>query len=30
MKGRYFFDMRNIYERNEVEQAGFIYTGMGK
>ena len=27
--GRCFFDMRNIYKRLDVENAGFIYTGVG-
>lgn len=29
MAGRYFFDLRNIYRRAEVEKNGFIYTGVG-
>ena len=27
--GKCFFDMRNIYKRLDVENAGFIYTGVG-
>lgn len=27
--GRCFFDKRNIYKRLDVENAGFIYTGVG-
>lgn len=27
--GKCFFDMRNIYKRLYVENAGFIYTGVG-
>lgn len=30
MKGKYFFDLRNIYKRHEVEEVGLIYTGIGK
>jgi UDPglucose 6-dehydrogenase len=26
----YFFDLRNVYKRNEVEDAGLIYFGVGK
>ena len=29
MKGNYFFDFRNIYNRKVVESQGFIYTGVG-
>lgn len=29
MKGDYIFDGRNIFERDEVEDCGFIYDGMG-
>ena len=29
MKGLHIFDGRNIYDRNEVESHGFIYTGVG-
>ncbi|WP_427846248.1 UDP binding domain-containing protein [Dehalobacter restrictus] len=30
MNGNYFFDFRNIYDRNELETIGFIYDGVGK
>jgi UDPglucose 6-dehydrogenase len=30
MKGMYFFDLRNLYERNIVEKIGFIYEGVGR
>ncbi|WP_353737760.1 UDP-glucose/GDP-mannose dehydrogenase family protein [Dehalobacter sp.] len=30
MKDRYFFDFRNIYDRKELEEQGFIYDGVGK
>ena len=30
MRDRYFFDLRDIYKRNEVESAGFIYHGVGQ
>jgi UDPglucose 6-dehydrogenase len=30
MCGGYFFDFRNIYEKEKVEQYGFIYDGVGK
>jgi UDPglucose 6-dehydrogenase len=30
MKSKNFFDFRNIYQRNEVEQFGFEYIGMGR
>ena len=30
MKGSYFFDMRNVYDRINVENAGFQYTGVGR
>jgi len=26
----YFFDLRNIYKREDVEAAGMIYNGTGK
>ena len=29
MRDRYFFDLRNIYQRGEVESAGFRYYGVG-
>jgi UDPglucose 6-dehydrogenase len=29
MKSRFFFDLRNIYRRDMVEEAGFTYTGVG-
>ncbi len=29
MKGDYFFDLRNIYERKEIENAGLKYVGVG-
>lgn len=29
MKGEYLFDGRNIFERNEVEDCGLIYDGIG-
>lgn len=29
MRGRHFFDLRNMYRRREVEKHGFIYTGVG-
>lgn len=30
MKGEVFFDFRNIYKRNEVEDQGLIYIGLGQ
>lgn len=30
MKGKAFFDFRNIYKRDEVEAQGFIYIGIGR
>jgi UDPglucose 6-dehydrogenase len=30
MKGDFFFDLRNVYERSKVEKCGFIYTGVGR
>lgn len=30
MFGNKFFDLRNIYEPNEVKQAGFLYFGIGR
>ncbi len=29
MRDNYFFDFRNIYERSQVEDAGFVYEGVG-
>lgn len=29
MKGKYFFDLRNIYKRYEIEKYGLVYSGMG-
>ncbi|MCL6588998.1 MAG: UDP-glucose/GDP-mannose dehydrogenase family protein [Firmicutes bacterium] len=29
MRGKYFFDFRNIYKWNEVEASGLIYVGIG-
>lgn len=29
MKGDYFFDLRNIYEKKEIENAGLKYVGVG-
>jgi len=30
MRGNYFFDFRNIYDRKQLEALGFIYEGIGK
>jgi UDPglucose 6-dehydrogenase len=30
MRGNYFFDLRNIYDRGELEGLGFIYEGVGR
>jgi UDPglucose 6-dehydrogenase len=30
MAGTFFFDLRNIYKRSEVEAAGFSYFGVGR
>lgn len=30
MRGNFFFDLRNVYERSKVEKCGFIYTGVGR
>lgn len=30
MRGNYFFDLRNIYDRKELEGLGFVYDGVGK
>jgi UDPglucose 6-dehydrogenase len=30
MKDHYFFDFRNIYSRDELEQMGFVYTCVGR
>ena len=30
MKGRHFFDLRNVYKRAEVEAKGFVYFGVGR
>jgi len=30
MKDYWFFDLRNMYERIEVEAAGFRYEGVGR
>ena len=30
MKGNYFFDLRNIYSENKIEEVGFKYFGVGK
>ena len=29
MKGTYFFDLRNIYEKEEVERVGLVHVGVG-
>ncbi|MFW6022669.1 MAG: UDP-glucose dehydrogenase family protein [Halanaerobiaceae bacterium] len=29
LKGNYFFDLRNVYQKNEVEEAGLRYIGVG-
>jgi UDPglucose 6-dehydrogenase len=30
MSDKYFFDFRNVYDRNEVEEFGFVYEGVGR
>ena len=30
MRGNVFIDLRNIYERNVVEEAGFDYSAVGR
>jgi UDPglucose 6-dehydrogenase len=30
MRDNYFFDFRNVYDRSEVEELGFIYEGVGR
>jgi UDPglucose 6-dehydrogenase len=30
LKGSWFFDLRNIYKREEAEAAGLKYFGIGK
>jgi UDPglucose 6-dehydrogenase len=30
MHDNYFFDFRNVYDRNEVEELGFVYEGVGR
>lgn len=30
MRGRHFFDFRNLYEPEEVTRAGFVYVGVGR
>lgn len=30
MRGNYFFDLRNVYERSKIEENGFIYVGVGR
>ena len=30
MRGNVFIDLRNIYERNVVEEAGFNYSAVGR
>lgn len=30
MKGNHFFDLRNVYDRAEVEAIGFVYEGVGR
>jgi UDPglucose 6-dehydrogenase len=30
MRGNHFFDLRNVYERNEIESLGFVYEGVGR
>jgi len=30
MKGNHFFDFRNLYEPEEVKNAGFVYEGVGR
>ncbi|MEL7571316.1 MAG: UDP binding domain-containing protein, partial [Eubacteriaceae bacterium] len=29
VKEKYFFDLRNIYEKSAIESKGFIYEGVG-
>ncbi|MFP4662300.1 MAG: UDP-glucose dehydrogenase family protein, partial [Halanaerobiales bacterium] len=29
MKGKYFFDLRNVYDREEIEEIGLEYIGVG-
>jgi hypothetical protein len=29
MTGRFFFDFRNMFERNVIENEGFLYVGIG-
>ena len=30
MKGNYFFDFRNMFERHLIEKKGFLYFGIGR
>ena len=30
MAGRFFFDLRNVYEPKEMSERGFVYTGVGR
>ncbi len=30
MRGRHFFDLRNVYEPKDVTELGFIYSGVGR
>ena len=30
MKGRQFIDLRNIYDRDQIESRGFVYTAIGR
>jgi UDPglucose 6-dehydrogenase len=30
MTGRFFFDLRNVYEPKEMSERGFVYTGVGR
>ena len=30
MKANFFFDLRNVYKRAEVENRGFVYFGVGR
>jgi hypothetical protein len=30
LQGRVFFDYRNMYRREAMEAAGFVYTGAGQ
>ncbi|MGZ5425450.1 MAG: UDP binding domain-containing protein, partial [Candidatus Aminicenantales bacterium] len=30
MRGRHFFDFRNVYEPKDMTEQGFIYAGVGR